>query len=173
MANSETPDQKQIYSQEEVQQILNLAITQHAYEGEFSRTQLLEIAEDLAIPAAIVHQAEKAWIASNDENLKREAFNQHRRGKLKQEVVSFGIVNAGLCMGLFALKSIGIMPFFWYFLCYLYVPALVCYGIILGLKIWNVFHLEGDAYEKAFQRWRRVHQVKKVVNHWLDRLLSA
>ena len=40
MANSEAPNDKQIYSQEEVQQILNLAIAQHAYAGEFSRTRL-------------------------------------------------------------------------------------------------------------------------------------
>jgi 2TM domain len=179
MANSELSDHNRIYTQEEVQQILNLAIAQHAYEGEFSRAQLLEIAEDLAIPSAIVHQAERAWIQSNDENLKREAFNQHRRGELKQKIVSFTIVNAILIAGFLALKSVGIIGFFgffsflWYLFWWLYVAGLVCWSIALGLKTWNVFHLEGDAYEQAFQRWYRTHKVRSLVSRWFDRLLSA
>jgi hypothetical protein len=163
MANSETPDQKRIYSQEEVQQILNLAIAQHAYEGEFSRAQLLEIAEDLAIPAAIVHQAEKAWMESNDENLKREAFNQHRRAELKRKVGRFTIINGSFIL-LNVLMGFG-FPWSLYILLF--------WGLFLGLKTWNVFHLDGEAYEKAFQRWYRTHKVRSVVNRWLDRLLSA
>lgn len=163
MANSEAPDQKRIYSQEEVQQILNLAIAQHAYEGEFSRAQLLEIAEDLAIPAGIIYQAERAWMQSNDENLKREAFNQHRRAELKRKVGRFAIINASFIL-LNALMGFG---FPWS----LYI--LLLWGLFLGLKTWNVLHLDGEAYEKAFQRWYRTHKVRSVVNRWLDRLLSA
>ncbi len=162
MANSEAPNDKQIYSQEEVQQILNLAIAQHAYAGEFSRTQLLDIAEDLAIPAAIVQQAEKAWMQSNDENQKREAFNQHRRADLKRKVGRFSIINGSLIL-LNGLMGFG-FPWSLYILLF--------WGLFLGLKTWNVLHLGGEAYEKAFQRWYRTHQVRSVVNRWLDRFLS-
>lgn len=163
MANSEAPNDKQIYSQEEVQQILNLAIAQHAYAGEFSRTQLLDIAQDLAIPAAIVQQAEKAWMQSNDENQKREAFNQHRRAELNRKVGRFSIINGSLIL-LNGLMGFG-FPWSLYILLF--------WGLFLGLKTWNVLHLDGEAYEKAFQRWYRTHQVRSVVNRWLDRFLSA
>jgi 2TM domain len=164
MANSETPnDNKQIYSQEAVQQILNIAIAQHAYAGEFSRAQLLEVADDLAIPAAIVHQAEKAWMASNDETQKHEAFNQHRYAELKRKIGRFAIFNTifiliNVLMGFGAPWSLYILLF---------------WSLPLGLNAWNVFMMKGEAYEKAFQNWYRKHKVRNVVNRWLDRLISA
>ncbi len=163
MANSELSDHNRIYTQEEVQQILNLAIAQHAYEGEFSRAQLLEIAEDLAIPPAIVHQAERAWIQSNDETLKREAFNQHRWAELKRKAGRFAIFNVIFIL-LNALTGFG---FAWS----LYI--LLFWSLSIALKFWNVIHLDGDAYEQAFQRWYRTHKVRSIVSRWFDRLLSA
>jgi hypothetical protein len=156
--------ENRVYTQEEIQQILNLAIAQHAYEGEFSRAQLLEIAEDLAIPSAVVHQAERAWMQSSDERLQRDAFNQHRRAELKQKLVRFGIVNAGWT----TLNLLVGVHFLWS----LYVMVLVCWSMALGLKTWNIFQVDNEAYERAYQRWRRRHQVRKVVNNWLDRWLS-
>jgi DNA-binding transcriptional MerR regulator len=164
MANSEAPNNNQrIYSQEAVQQILNIAIAQHAYEGEFSRAQLLEIADDLAIPTAIIHQAEKAWMASNNETQKREAFNQHRYAELKRKIGRFTIVNA-------VLISINLLMDFG-FPWSLYI--LLLWSLPLGLKAWNVLMVKGDAYEKAFQNWYRKHQVRNVVNRWIDRLIGA
>jgi hypothetical protein len=164
MANSEAPNNdKQIYSQEAVQQILNIAIAQHAYEGEFSRAQLLEIADDLAIPAAIIHQAEKAWMASNDETQKREAFNQHRHSELKRKIGRFTIVNA-ILISMNLLMGFG---FPWS----LYI--LLCWSLPLGLKTWNVLMVKGDAYEQAFQNWYRKNKVRNVLNRWIDRLISA
>lgn len=167
MPNSETPDNKQIYSQEAVQQILNIAIAQHAYEGEFSRAQLLEIADDLAIPAAIVHQAEKTWMASNDENQKREAFNQYRQGKLMSKLGCFFGINI-----LFILLNVLTSA-----LTHAWVPwslyILLFSSLPIGLNAWNVFMVRGDAYERAFQNWHRKHKVRKVVTRWIDRLISA
>jgi hypothetical protein len=152
------------YTQEDIQQILNLAIAQHAYEGEFSRAQLLEIAEDLAIPTAIVQQAERTWLQSSDERLKRDTFNQYRRAELKHKLVRFAIVNAGLI----ALNSLTGIGFLWS----LYTVVLICWSIVLGLKVWGIFQVDGEAYERAFQKWYRRHQMRKAVNHWLSRWLS-
>ncbi|WP_404783490.1 2TM domain-containing protein [Altericista sp. CCNU0014] len=163
MVNPEVSDRNRIYTQEDVQQILNLAIAQHAYEGEFSRDQLLEIAEDLAIPAAIVHQAERAWIQSNDENLKREAFNQHRWAELKRKVGRFAIFNVIFIL-LNALMGFG-FPWSLYILLF--------WSLSIGLKAWNAIHLNGEAYEKAFQRWYRTYKVRSLVGRWFDRLLSV
>ncbi len=164
MSNSEVSTDR-VYTQEEIQNILNLAIADHAYQGEFSRSQLFEIASDLGISDAVIQKAEQTWMHSKDELAKREEFNQHRRTELKQKLVRFGIVNAGV-LALNALVGLG-------FLWPLYVLGLVGWSVALGLKTWNVFYLDGEAYERAFQRWYRSHQVRKVVSHWLGRWLSV
>lgn len=52
-----------LYSQEEAQQILNIALTQHyALKTELSYSQVLEIAEELHIHADTFRQAENKWI---------------------------------------------------------------------------------------------------------------
>jgi hypothetical protein len=163
MPNSETPDNKQIYSQEAVQQILNIAIAQHAYEGEFSRAQLLEIADDLAIPAAIIHQAEQAWMVSNDENQKREVFNQYRQSKLTKHLGCSTVFSTFFVL-INTLTGWG-TPWSLY--------IVLCFCVPLGLNAWNVFMVRGDAYERAFQNWHRKHKVRKVVTRWIDRLISA
>jgi hypothetical protein len=163
MASSEEPVNR-AYTQEDIQQILNLAIAQHAYEGEFSRAQLPEIAEDLAIPRVIVQQAERTWLQSSDEQLKRDTFNHYRRANLKHALVRFCIVNAGLIL-LFLLLG-------WKFLWWLCIIAIVVRAIPLSLKAWTTFYMDGEAYERAFQSWYRRRQVRTVVNHWLNRWLS-
>lgn len=163
MSNSEVSTDR-VYTQEEIQNILNLAIADHAYQGEFSRSQLVEIASDLGISDAVLQKAEQTWMRSKDDLAKREEFNQYRRSELKQKLVRFGIVNAGFA----AINLMGLSFFLWPW--YL---VLVGGGVWLGLKTWNVFSLDGEAYERAFQRWYRKNQVRKVVSHWLGRWLSV
>jgi 2TM domain len=163
MSNSEVSTDR-VYTQEEIQNILNLAIADHTYQGEFSRSQLFEIASDLGISDAVLQKAEQTWMRSKDDLAKREEFNQHRRTELKQKLVRFGIVNAGFV----AINLMGLSFFLWPW----YV-VLVGGSVWLGLKTWNVFSLDGEAYEQAFQRWYRKNQVRKVVSHWLGRWLSV
>jgi hypothetical protein len=163
MSNSEVSTDR-VYTQEEIQNILNLAIADHAYQGEFSRSQLFEIASELGISNAVLQKAEQTWMRSKDDLAKREEFNQHRRTELKQKLVRFGIVNAGFV----AINLMGLSFFLWPW----YV-VLVGGSVWLGLKTWNVFSLDGEAYEQAFQRWYRKNQVRKVVSHWLGRWLSV
>jgi hypothetical protein len=163
MSNSEVSTDR-VYTQEEIQNILNLAIADHAYQGEFSRSQLFEIASELGISNAVLQKAEQTWMQSKDDLAKREEFNQYRRTELKQKLVRFGIVNAGFI----AINLMGLSFFLWPW----YV-VLVGGSVWLGLKTWNVFSLDGEAYEQAFQRWYRKNQVRKVVSHWLGRWLSV
>lgn len=73
------------YSQEQVQQILNLAIAQQDYEGEFSHAQLLEIAEELAIPQITLEQAAQSIKTQQGELVKRQSFNLYRRANLRKK----------------------------------------------------------------------------------------
>ncbi len=155
--------ENRIYSQEDIQQILNLAIARHTYQGEFSRSQLLEIAADLGISEVMLSQAEQDWLQVSEEQRQQEIFKRLRRSTLRQKIGRFGIVNAGLL----SLNALTGFESAWS----LYV--LCGWGLLLGLETFNTFHVEGEAYERAFQRWRRRSQVRQVVNHWLGRWLSS
>ncbi len=164
MSNTETASDR-VYTQEEIQNILNLAIADHAYQGEFSRSQLFEIASDLGISEAIIRKAEQTWMSTKKDLATRDEFNQYRQSDLKQKLVRFGLVNAGFL----TVNTLVLNGFFWP----VHILVLVSWGVALGLKIWNVYGLEGEAYERAFQKWYRQHQVRKVVSHWLGRWLSV
>ncbi|MCG9892298.1 MAG: 2TM domain-containing protein [Thermosynechococcaceae cyanobacterium MS004] len=157
------PVGNQVYTQEDIQNILNLAIAEHTYQGEFSRSQLFEIGSDLGISPEILQKAEQSWVRTSQDLAKRDEFKRHERAKLQRKAVRFAMVNGSL-ITLNALMGFG---FAWS----LYI--FVLWGLFLGLKTWSVFTLEGEAYERAFQRWYRSHQVRTVMNRWLDRWLSA
>ena len=150
------------YSAEAVQQILNLAIAQQADQGEFSRPQLVEIAAELGISRADLAAAEQRWGQQQDEIEHHRAFNRYRQANLHRQVGQYAIVNAGLL--LLNLITGGNL---W---C-LYV--LLFWGLKLGLEAWNVYHTQGEAYEKAFRKWRRKHRFRNFIQTWLGRLLNA
>ncbi|NJK30022.1 MAG: Pr2TM family membrane protein [Acaryochloris sp. RU_4_1] len=151
------------YTQEQVQQILNLAIAQQAYEGEFSYTQLVEIAEELGISPTALNYAAQALQTQRSELVKRQNFDTYLKANLRKQVGRYAIANSSfillnLLMGFSTPWS-------------LYIALL--WGLRLGLNAWNVYHTQDEAYEKAFQRWERKHQLQQKVNNWLERLLSA
>lgn len=156
------PKHDRVYTQEDVQNILNLAIAEHAYQGEFSRSQLYEIGLELGVSETILQRAEQVWLQNCNHAAKRDEFNQVQRTKLRQKTVRFAIVNTGF-ISLNALTGFG---FAWS----LYI--LVFWGLSLGLKAWSVFSLQGEAYERAFQRWNRTIQVRNLMNGWLNRVLN-
>ncbi|MEC4814636.1 MAG: 2TM domain-containing protein [Scytonema sp. PMC 1069.18] len=151
------------YSQEDVQQILHLAIAHQANDQnqEFSYQQLVEIAEELNISSDLLRQAERDWVEQQGEMQQRQAFNTYRQSKFKRRFGKYTIFNIFL-VSLDMLTDGGLS---WS----LYI-LLGC-GFALGLDAWNTFQTQGEEYEMAFQRWRRNHQVKKffntVVNKWL------
>ncbi|NMG06690.1 2TM domain-containing protein [Brasilonema sp. UFV-L1] len=151
------------YTQEDIQQILNLAIARQAddKDKEFSYEQLLEIATELEISTDTLKQAERDWLEQQGEMLQRQAFNAQRQGRFKKRFGNYAIVNVFLL----SMDLIGGAGLSWS----LYI--LLCCGFAVGLDAWNTFQTKGEEYELAFERWRRKHQVKKffntVVNKWL------
>lgn len=152
-----------LYRQEEVQQILQIAIAHQAHAGEFTHDQLLEIAAELDIPPETLQAAEQEWLTSQGKLQKRQEFNAYRRHQLQRQLGKYAIVNTFLIV-LDAVTTGGLswslyVLFFW--------------GLGLGLKAWNLFHTEGEHYERAFQRWYRKTQLKHLANRFWSRLLSA
>lgn len=151
------------YSQEQVQQILNLAIAQQDYEGEFSHTQLLEIAEELGIPQITLEQAAQSIKTQQDERVRRQSFDHYRRTNLRKKAGRYAIANSSLIL----LNTLMGFSFPWS----LYIALI--WGLRLGLNAWNVYHTGDEAYEQAFRRWERKHQLQQKVDTWLGRLLSV
>ncbi|MBR8836203.1 MAG: 2TM domain-containing protein [Stigonema ocellatum SAG 48.90 = DSM 106950] len=142
------------YNQEDVQQILGLAIARHALDKnkEFSYDQLLEIAAELEISPESLNLAEREWLAQQGELQQRQAFNAHRQGRFKKRLGNYVIVNAVLLL----VDLLGGGGLSWS----LYV--LLFWGLAVGLDGWNTYQTKGEDYEVAFQKWYRKHQVKKL-----------
>ncbi|NER47014.1 MAG: 2TM domain-containing protein [Symploca sp. SIO1A3] len=155
------------YRQEDIQQILNLAIARQADQGELSREQLVEIATELGISPENVLQAEQEWIVRQEEQQKRRKFNLYRTLQLKKSFGKFIIINAFLIV--INLLSAGQLSWSLY--------ILLLWGMGLGVKVWNNYQLQGEEYEQAFSKWYRKQQITEVansiylrVNNWIKGL---
>jgi hypothetical protein len=148
------------YHQEDIQQILNLAIARQANGGEFSREQLVEIAAELGISTESLLEAEQEWLVQQQERQKHHDFNIYRRGQLKKRIGKYLIVNS-FFVGL-NLLSAGELSWSLYILLF--------WGLFLGLSAWNTYQLQGEEYELAFQKWYRKHQFIQVANSIYTRI---
>jgi len=153
----------QTYHQEDIQQILQIAIARQAYEGEFSREQLLEIAAELEISPECLQVAEQEWLAKQTDSQKRQEFNKFRRRKLQKRFGKYAISNSFLL--LLDLVSGGGLSWSLYILLF--------WGLFVGLDTWNTYQSQGEEYEIAFQNWQRKHQIKQSITNFLNRLLKA
>jgi hypothetical protein len=155
------PKNPRSYTQEDVQQILQLAIARQAddHDQEFSYQQILEIAGELAISPDILQKAESAWLTGQSDVERRQTFHIYRQGKLKKRVVNYLIINVFLTL----MDLIGGGGLSWS----LYI-LLFC-GLVTVLDAWNTFQTKGEDYENAFQRWNRQHQIKQTVNVVLNK----
>ncbi|HEY9729347.1 MAG TPA: 2TM domain-containing protein [Chroococcales cyanobacterium] len=152
------------YHQEDIQQILNIAIARQSDGGELSREQLMEIADELGISAENLLEAEQEWLIQQDQRQKHREFNLYRHSQLKKRFGKYLIVNSFL-VGLNVLTT-GELSWSLYILLF--------WGLGLGLNAWNTYQLEGEEYERAFQTWYRKHQLSKIarslysrVNTWI------
>jgi len=139
------------YRQEEVQEILQLAIAQKSYQGEFTRQQLFEMATELDIPLETVEAAEKAWLNQQLDAQKRQAFNQYRWRQLKQKLGKYLIANTFLLtLDLLQDNTLSWSLF-----------ILLIWGLFLSLNAWKTYHLDGEEYEQAFESWKRKYELRR------------
>lgn len=151
------------YDQEDIQQILNIAIARQVHKGEFSREQLLEIAAELEISSECLQAAEREWLAQQSGIQKRQEFNLYRRGKLQKRFGNYLIFNSFFVL----LNLVGAGELSWS----LYI--LLFSGLGLGLDTWNTYLSHNQDYERAFQKWHRQHQLKRSVNTLMNKWLKA
>ncbi|MGQ4647319.1 2TM domain-containing protein [Lyngbya aestuarii] len=153
------------YKQEEIQQILNLAIAHQVEGGDFSHEQLVEIAAELCISTESLQLAQQEWLVQQKDQQKRDQFNSYRHRKLQRNFGKYLIVNIFLvCLNLLTSGQLS-----WS----LYI--LLFWGLGLGLSAWSTYQSEGEEYQRSFQKWQRQQQLKQVanslytrVNNWLN-----
>lgn len=152
------------YQQEDIQQILNLAIARQDNVEEFSHEQLVEIATELGISTATLLEAERDWLLQKGEQQKRNDFNLYRQSKLKRRFGKYLIINSFL-VGLNFLSN-GQISWSLYILLF--------WSLSLGLNTWNTYQLQGEEYEQAFQKWYRKYQLTQSIstriNNWMKAL---
>lgn len=159
------PDnQIRVYSQEDVQQILQIAIARQSDDRDmaFTYAELQEIATELGIPPESLQVAERDWHIYRDDSNQRLAFDLHRRDRFRKRFVNLGMVGSFFLV--IDLLGGGSVSWSLYILSFL--------GLIGGVGAWNTFQLKGEEYEAAFQNWLRRNQLKKTMNNIFTKVLN-
>jgi 2TM domain len=139
------------YNQEDVSEILNLALARHSHlDTELSHARLLEVARELSIAPESLELAERQWLERQIVIEKSREFDTYRRSKLQDRLSKYAIVNACL-LPLNLLTGFGV-PWSLY--------VLISWGMLRGVDAWRVlFQHQGYAYDRAFQKWERQHEI--------------
>jgi hypothetical protein len=153
--NSSNQSLWDLYSQEDVRQIMNIALAQHSIaETELSYSHLLEIAQELKISPDSFDLAKNQWLSQQQAIEKHQEFDLYRRSKLQDRFSKYAIVNTCL-IPLNLLTGFGV-PWSLY--------VLISWGMVRGVDAWRVFFQhQGYAYDLAFQKWERQQKMQKVL----------
>jgi hypothetical protein len=151
------------YRQEDVQQILNIALAQHPDSGtELSYNQLLEIADELRISPETLKLAESTWLVKQSESNKLQEFDDYRRSKFQAKLGKYAITNTCL-VALNFLTGFGV-PWSLY--------ILFLWGMGFGFDVWKFFYQrQGQSYDRAFQNWERKQKIHKSITGLIDKLV--
>ena len=155
----------QSYEPEDIQQILQIALAQQndQQQGELSKEQLWEIAEDLNISRDCLQAAEQDWFTKKITQQKRRAFNEYRQDQLKQKGIKCLILN-GL---LISLDFINAHHLSWS----LYI--LLLWSSWFALNVWKTYQSKGEEYEEAFRSWERRSELKQIFSNIRDSISKA
>jgi hypothetical protein len=151
------------YSQEDIQQILQIALARKADGEELTRQQLWEIASELDIDSQSLQAAEQDWLEQKAIQKKRQAFNLYRRNQFKQTLVRYVIINTFLVS--FNIAIAGTITWSLYILFF--------WGLGIALNGWKAYQTQGEEYEKAFQRWDFQNEVKRTLATFWERLQKS
>lgn len=152
-------DPSRSYQQEELQEILNLAIARQGNDTKFTRAQLVEIADELGISALDLQIAEKEWLSKSGEQKERQAFDLYRRQNLQKKITGYALTNGFLIT--INLATMGTISWAWYIVGF--------WGLTLGIKAWSISHANPENYNEAFYSWQRKQQIRQTVNSLWNR----
>ena len=160
-----------MYRQDEVQEILHLAIANQAKAGELSRDQLFEIADELGLSPQDIQSAEHEWQGLQRIDQEKQAFIRWRRLQFHQHSVKYLIVN-----GFFFLIGIATNIVLGYESFIFASPAIVAaifialfWGVFLALDGLQSRQTEGRAFDRKFRKWQRRQWINQSVQNLFGR----
>jgi hypothetical protein len=159
-----SPQPQRNYSQEDVQQILSLALAERPNDDstKLSYAQLLEIAEELHISPSTLKVAEGHWLSQQGTTERHLEFQSERRTRFYQKLGRYAVTNTFL-LGLNVLTGFSV-PWSLY--------ILLLWGIGMGLSAWHFyFHSKGEAYDRDFQKWQRKQKIQKSITGLIDKFV--
>lgn len=156
-------DKPGLYQAEEAQAILQIAIARQTEEGELTRTQLFEIAEELGIASSTLVEAEQEWALKQKESTELQEFDTLLRQRFESHLIRFAVVN----LVLFALNWMTAGTLSWALYIFLF------WGGALGLHAWRTYRPNPQQYRRRFEKWRRREQIKRSFNRFLDWILGT
>lgn len=159
MTVSDSPPFK-TYQQEEIQQILHIAIASQNENGELTQTQLQEIAADLGISPASLQEAEQQWLQQKIDQTKRQAFNLYRQERFRQKAIVYTMLSSFVVA--FDLLGGGGMSWSRY--------GILIAAFMISLSAWKAFQTQGENYERDFTRWETKRQIKQTLKSIWDNL---
>lgn len=152
-----------LYPAEDAQQILSIAIARQTESGELSRTQLLEIAEELGISAETLLAAEQEWDVKKYEVADQKLFDQQRQQRFHHDLARFSIFGGFLLV--FSLLTGGSLTWLMYVI---FGP----WALKLTWDAWRIYRPNAYDYSQEFQRWRRKQRMQRAVGGMMRRLLG-
>jgi len=156
-------DDQSVFQAEEAQEILQIAIARHTEEGELTRTQLHEIADEMGIAPETLAAAEQEWQLRKREKADLEAFDEFRQQRFQGHLIRFAIVNTVfITLNLAAAGRVS-----WS----LYI--VLVWGGALGLQAWHTYYPNNQRYREEFEKWRRRQQLKRSFDRFMDWLLGT
>lgn len=165
MSDPYSSDGEFLYPAEDAQQILSIAIARQTESGELSRTQLLEIADELGLSADTIAAAEREWDVKKYEIADQRLFDNQRKQQFQHGLAQFLIVGGGVLV--FQLVTGG---WLWNWLLYLIFGP---WALQISWNAWRIYRSNEYIYQQEFQRWRRKQQMKRVVGGAVRRLLGS
>ena len=153
----------EVYTTEDIQHILQIAISRQGEDDQLTRQQLWEIAEELDLDPQTIQAAETDWLQLKTIKQKHHAFDRYRYARFKEKLIKYLIINIFLIAINFLFLNFAPWS----------IVVLLIWSPAIALNAWNTFHLQGEEYERAFQRWNFQNEVKKTVSGIWQRLYKA
>lgn len=146
------PDNRETYAVEDAQAILQIAIARQTEAGEeLTRSQLLEIGEELGLTATTLTEAEQEWQLKRSEDADLHAFDAFRKERFQSHLLRFVLLNGVLL----SINFLTLSKFSWA----LYV--LLVWGAAIGMHAWQTYQPNQLRHRADFEKWRRRQQLKR------------
>jgi len=153
----------EVYSSEDIQHIIQIALARKGEDDELTRKQLWEIADELDIDLKTLQASENQWLQYKGVSEKRYAFDLYRRDIFKQKLIKYAIVSVFFVF----LNLVTTGGFSW--AAYILLPA----GLGTSLSWWKTFHGKKEDYERAFQRWSFRNEVRQTFSSIWEKLYRS